>query len=109
MPHPAIGALYTPLHAEDVLAVLGYGLYVWLASVAWDAATDMWRPDSGPATEQLLANIKATRAGRWVFAVIAGLAVPAAFLSARVLGLEHPNWTFLAIVVALAAMGGCRR
>lgn len=97
----AIGALYAPLTLEDVPAVAAFVLYAWGVSVAWDVATGMWRPSTAPDLKAVIAHLRASRAERWAFAAIVGAAVAAAFLTGKALGLEHPNWALLAIVIAL--------
>ena len=42
-----------------------------------------------------------TRRARWLFAVIVAVAVAAALLASKALGIERPNWAILAIVVAV--------
>lgn len=99
----AIGALYVPLALPDVAAVAAFVAYGWAVSMAWDVATGMWRPSTAPKLKDVVARVRATRRERWVFAAVVAATVSAAFLSSRALGLEHPSWALLALVIVLRA------
>lgn len=99
----SIGALYAPIHAEYVPLVAGFVLFAWLVSVAWDAATGLWRPSTAPKPRDILARLRDTRSERWIFAAVVAVTVAAAFLAARMLGLAYPNWAVLAVVIVLRA------
>jgi hypothetical protein len=97
----AIGAVYVPLQVVDILAVAGAVLYAWLVSIAWDAATGIWRPSTAPKLKELLAHLRATKRERWVFAVVVAATVSAAFLTSWALGFERSQWALLAIVAVM--------
>ncbi len=97
----AFGALYVPLRTPDALSVAAFVVYTWVVSIAWDAATGMWRPAAAPLIKELLARLRATPVERWVFASVVAGAAAAAFLVSKALHLEHPNWAILSIVVVL--------
>lgn len=99
----AIASLYAPLQVLDVGVVVAFAFYAWLLSVGWDAATGIWRRSTAPKPAEIVTYLEATRGQRWLFATIVGLAVAGALLAARALGLEHPNWAILALVVVLHA------
>lgn len=99
----AIAGQYAPLEQLDPAVIAAMVLYAWLVSVLWDAATGLWRPSTAPGLHTLAARLRATRAERLAFAAITATAAAAAFTTGRALGLEHQNWTVLAIVVVLRA------
>jgi hypothetical protein len=97
----AIGALYAPLQVIDIAAVAVFISYVWLVSLAWDAATGIWRPSTAPNLNELLAHLRAIERVRWIFAIVVAATVSAAFLTSWVFGFEHSQWALLAIVVVM--------
>lgn len=105
----SIGALFAPIAPIDVATVAGFVLIVWLISIGWDAATGYWRPSTAPKLKDELAFLTATRAERWLFAVIVAAAVAAAFLTGKALGIERPNWSVLAIVLVMRTDGRMSR
>nr|WP_237182462.1 FUSC family protein [Roseomonas marmotae] len=87
----------------DITVVGGCALFGWVLSVSWDAATGIWRPAAGPKLEQITAALREKQAERLVFASITGLTVAGSYLLARSLGLEHLNWSILAVILVLHA------
>ena len=38
-----IAAFFTPIEPFDIAVIGAFALYSWLVSIAWDAATGLWR------------------------------------------------------------------
>lgn len=60
-------------------------------------------PLDAPEPAEIAAFLRNISASRGLFAALVGLTVASALLTARALGLEHPNWVILALVVVLHA------
>ena len=97
----SIGALFVPMRSVDIPIVAAVVLFIWLVSVGWDMAVGMWRASTAPDLAGLVAGLAPPPRERWVFAAIVAVAVAAAFLVGKALGINRPNWAILAIVIAV--------
>ncbi|GAB4069689.1 FUSC family protein [Ancylobacter sonchi] len=99
----AVGALYTPLEARDVGVVAGFVGYAWLVSLFWDALGGGLRASTAPALREIYARLRATERQRWMFALAVAITIPLAYLASHALGLRHPYWALIAVVIVLRA------
>jgi hypothetical protein len=86
-----IAAFFTPIEPFDIAVISSFALYSWLVSIAWDAATGLWRPFTGPSPRALASDLRASRLPRWTFAAFCGASVVAASVLSQMLGLRHPD------------------
>ena len=96
-----IAAFFTSIAPFDIAMITAFALYSWLVSIAWDAATGLWRPFTGPSLQALVSDLRAARLPRWSFAGICGASVVAASVLAQKLGLRHPDWAIFALLLTL--------
>jgi hypothetical protein len=96
-----IAAFFTPIEPFDIVVITAFALYSWLVSIAWDAATGLWRPFTGPSLQALASDLRASRLPRWTFAAFCGASVVAASVLAQRLGLRHPDWAIFALLITL--------
>jgi hypothetical protein len=96
-----IAAFFTPIEPFDIAVIAAFALYSWLVSIAWDAATGLWRPFTGPSPQALASDLRASLLPRWTFAAICGASVVAASVLAQKLGLRHPDWAIFALLLTL--------
>ncbi len=104
-----IAAFFTPIEPFAVAVIAAFALYSWLVSIAWDAATGLWRPFTGPSLRALASDLRASRLPRWTFAALCGASVAAAFALSQRLGLRNPDWAIFALLITLhinAKVGG---
>ena len=83
-----IAAFFTPIEPFDVPVIASFALYSWLVSIAWDAATGLWRPFTGPSPRALASDLRASGLPRWTFAAFCGASVVAASVLSQMLGLS---------------------
>jgi fusaric acid resistance family protein len=96
-----IAAFFTPVEPFDTAVIAGFAFYSWLISIAWDAATGLWRPFTGPSLWALASDLRASALPRWSFAAVCGASVVAASVLAQKLGLRHPDWAIFALLLTL--------
>jgi Fusaric acid resistance protein-like len=96
-----IAAFFTPVRPLEVVVIAAFALYSWLVSIAWDAATGLWRPFAGPSLRGLASDLRAAQLPRWTFAAVCGVSVVAASVVAQMLGLRHPDWAIFALLITL--------
>ena len=73
-----IAAFFAPVEPFDIAVIAAFALYSWLVSIAWDAATGLWRPFTGPSLQALASDLRTSRLPRWSFAAVCGASVVAA-------------------------------
>jgi hypothetical protein len=96
-----IAAFFTPIEPFDIAVIGAFALYSWLVSIAWDAATGLWRPFTGLGPGALASDLRASRLPRWTFAAFCGASVVAASVLSQMLGLRHPDWAIFALLITL--------
>ncbi|GLK85292.1 FUSC family protein [Ancylobacter defluvii] len=99
----AVGALYAPLESRDVGVVAGFIGYAWLVSLFWDGVGGGLRASTAPSLREVYARLQASERDRWMFALAVAITIPLAYLASQVLGLRHPYWALLAVVIVLRA------
>jgi hypothetical protein len=96
-----MGNAVTPLDLADCAAAGAAVVDAWGTSLLWDLARGGLRPlgvqPVGTATKAALTNWRT----RWIFSLCAGLVIVAANLAGVWLGLGHPYWATLTILVVL--------
>ncbi len=96
-----MGNAVTPLDLADCAAAGAAVVEAWGTSLLWDLARGRLRPlgvpPIGDATKAELTNWRT----RWSFSLCAGLVIVAANLAGAWLGLGHPYWATLTILVVL--------
>jgi uncharacterized membrane protein YccC len=96
-----MGYAVTPIDFNDCIATAAAVLETWLISLFWDLVRGGLRP---LAVEPVWSAVKVMLRGwrtRWPFALCAGLSITAANLAGAWLGLGHPYWATLTILVVL--------
>ena len=96
-----MGYAVTPVDLNDGIATAAAVVEAWLISLLWDLARGGLRP---LGVEPVRSAVKVTPRGwrtRWRFALCAGLSITAANLAGAGLGLGHPYWATLTILVML--------
>jgi hypothetical protein len=96
-----IAAFFTPIEPFDIAVITAFALFSCLVSIAWDAATGLWRPFTGPSLQALASDVCASPLPRWSFAAVCGASVVAASVLAQKLGLRHPDWAIFALLLTL--------
>lgn len=97
----AVGALYAPLTAFDAGVVAGFALYAFLVSLAFDALAGAQRLSTTPAPREIYARLRATERQRLFFAAAVAITIPLAYLTSAGLGVRHPYWALIAVVIVL--------
>jgi uncharacterized membrane protein YccC len=96
-----MGNAVTPLDLGDCAAAAAAVVDAWATSLLWDLARGGLRPlgvpPVGNATKAALVNWRK----RWIFSLCAGLVIVAANLAGVWLGLGHPYWATLTILVVM--------
>jgi uncharacterized membrane protein YccC len=96
-----MGYAVTPIDFNDCAATAAAVVEAWLISLLWDLAREGLRPLSvEPVWNAVLATLRGWRT-RWTFALCAGLTMTSANLAGAWLGLGHPYWATLTILVVL--------
>jgi Fusaric acid resistance protein-like len=96
-----MGYAVAPIDLNDCIATAAAVVEAWLISLLWDLTHGRLRP---LAVEPVWNAVKVTLTGgrtRWTFAMCAGLTITAANLAGTWLGLGHPYWATLTILVVL--------
>jgi hypothetical protein len=104
-----IAAFFTPIEPFDIAVITAFALYSWLLSIAWDAATGLWRPFTGLSLQALASDLRASPLPRRSFAAVCGASVVAASVLAQKLGLRHPDWAIFALLLTLHINAGVGR
>jgi hypothetical protein len=96
-----MGNAVTPLDLADCAAASAAVIDAWGTSLLWDLARGGFRPlgvtPVGGATKAAIANWRT----RWAFSLCAGVVIVVANLAGVWLGLGHPYWATLTILVVL--------
>jgi hypothetical protein len=96
-----MGDAVAPLDVADCAAAAEAVAEAWMISVLWDLARGQLRPlGVAPVWKAIEAALRGWRT-RWIFALCAGLTIAAASLAGAWLGLGHPYWATLTILVVL--------
>jgi uncharacterized membrane protein YccC len=96
-----MGYAVTPIDFNDCAATAAAVAEAWLISLLWDQARGGLRPlGVEPVWNAVIATLRGWRT-RWTFALCAGLTMTAANLAGAWLGLGHPYWATLTILVVL--------
>ena len=96
-----MGHSVAPLGSVDCVAAIAVILQSWVISVLWDHLRGRQRPDSaGPIRPALAAAFLGWRT-RWHFALCAGICMVAASVAGTWLGLGHPHWATLTVLVVM--------
>jgi hypothetical protein len=96
-----IAAFFMPIEPYTLAVIAAFSLYAWLVSIAWDAATALRRPFTGPSLGTLISDLRASGLPRWTFAALCGASVIAASVLSQRLGLRHPDWAIFALMITL--------
>jgi Fusaric acid resistance protein-like len=101
-----MGNAVMPLDLADCAAAGAAVVDAWGTSLLWDLARGEFRPlgvqPVGKATKVALADWRT----RWIFSLCVGLIIVAANLAGVWLGLGHPYWATLTILVVLRSEMG---
>jgi Fusaric acid resistance protein-like len=96
-----MGNAVTPLDLGDCAASGAAVVDAWATSLLWDLARGGLRPlDVSPIGNAMKAALTNWRT-RWIFSLCVGLVIVAANLAGVWLGLGHPYWATLTILVVL--------
>lgn len=96
-----LGYAVTPLEFSDCAAAAAAVAEAWLISLLWDLARGGLRPRGvEPIWNAMKAILRDWRT-RWTFALCTGLSITAANLAGAWLGLGHPYWATLTILVVM--------
>lgn len=91
-----------PVTGQDAGAILAALLDAWIISILWDLVrSGRLRPRLAAPLGPVIRAILHGQAGKWSFALATGMVVGSAFVVCIWLGIGHPYWTTLTILVVL--------
>jgi Fusaric acid resistance protein-like len=101
-----MGYAVAPLDLADCVAAATSVVEAWMLSLLWDLARGRLRPLGVASIWEAMTTALTDWRGRWLFSFFAGLTITAANLAGAWLGLGHPYWATLTILVVLRSEMG---